>query len=275
MMHPPSPATRTNGWALSAAITTLALAAWANPTIATVDTPAAFVPTTLRPIAGQPTSVELNLPRAAGRDVTWENANVAQFFVRAAGKQDSLLPLRVAPGAKQATLNIEQPGPALLCIGVGPPDARGHSDSWQRTTHCAKLVLNVQPPSGESAESVMRNPGITAKTGQKIEILPLMDPTRLALGSDLGIRVYYEGVKITGARLTATIMQKGLGKDGEQVEAARPTDSEGTTYFRVAKAGIWTIRFVHEVEDENNPTAEPVRYTAELVFEVMEGGQPS
>ncbi len=233
----------------------------------------AVVPATLHPTAGVPTTLELNLPVAAGRERTgWDTANVAQFFVRSAGVQKSFLPLNVAPDAKQATYSVEKPGPALLCLGVGPPETRGHSDSWQRVTHCVKIVLQVRPKDADQAPAPTSNAGLIAKTGQKIEILPLVDPTRVRKGDDLPLRVYYEGGKVEGGRVTATVAPPA-GEDDTKVEvsAARPTDAEGTTWLPITQAGTWVVRFVHEVKGDSNPEAAPQRYVAELVFDVAEG----
>ena len=119
----------------------------------------------------------------------------------------------------------------------------------------------------------MPNPGITAKTGQKIEILPLVDPLRLRRGDDLPVRVYYEGVKVKGGRVTASVYRNGLGGPGVEINAARPTDAHGTTWLPVTHTGTWVVRFIHRVRDGSNTDADPARYVAELIFAVAEGGE--
>ena len=234
----------------------------------------AIVPSTLRPTAGQPMSLELNLPKTdRGGEVTWANANLGQFFVRTGERQQSLLPLNVGPDEKRAPLQLDSPGPAMLCVGVGPPEARGQSDSWQRTTHCTKIVLNVQPKEPNTSPPAATAVGVTGKTGQKIEIQPLMDPSALKVGDDLAVRVHYEGSKVKDAKLTATITPGDVRAAGEVVDPGRPTDAEGSTWFKISKTGTWIIRFEHEVKDENNPSGPPRRYVAELIFEVAKGAE--
>ncbi len=159
----------------------------------------AVIPASLSPAAGAPTYLELRLPAGPDRtEPTWATANVAQFFVRSAGEQRTLLPIQTASDRRRAVFSLDKPGPVLLCVAVGPPQARGHSDSWQRVTHCTKIVLTVRSDNPQAPPGPP-NPGITAKTGQKVEILPLVDPTRLNRGDDLPVRVYYQGVKVEGA----------------------------------------------------------------------------
>ncbi len=235
----------------------------------------AVTPATLTPLAGTPTTLELRLPARAGRPApTWDTANVAQFFVRSAGEQTSHLPVEVAPGQQRMQFSLETPGPALLCIGLGPPEARGRSDSWQRVTHCTKIVFTVRPKAPLRPMAATANPGITAKAGQKVEILPLADPTRLRIGDDLPVRVYYEGVKVEAAIVTAAVYRTGFGGPSTRVNAARPTDAHGTTWLPIKHAGIWVVRFVHEVQDEAQSHADAQQYVAELVFEVGEGEEP-
>ncbi|MHC4065141.1 MAG: DUF4198 domain-containing protein [Planctomycetota bacterium] len=238
-----------------------------------IATKPAVVPATLKPTARAPIRLELNLPTDPGRALaTWDTANVAQLFVRSAGEQKSYLPLGPAPGQRHVSLEVERAGPALLCIGVGPPEERGHSDSWQRVTHCTKIVLNVQPRDPAATAGSTSNPGITAKTGQKVEILPLVDPTRLRQGDDLPVRVYYEGVKVKGALITATVHQGDLAGAGVTINAARQTDAHGTTWLPVTHAGTWVVRFSHQVEGRSDAPADSRQYVAELIFEVPEGG---
>jgi len=230
----------------------------------------AVTPAALAPQAGMPLVLELNLP--AGPDdapATWNSANVAQFFVRVAGEQRTLLPVNADGDGRHARLTIDRAGPALLCIGAGPPAARGHSDSWQRVTHCTKIVLDVRPADGRAPATYTPNPGITAKTGQKIEIMPMVDPFRLRVGDDLPVRVYYEGVRISNARVTATVRPSGFSGPGTEIQAARPTDAHGTTWLHVSRPGTWVVRLVHEVDGQ----AGPQRCVAELIFRVAEGGE--
>jgi uncharacterized GH25 family protein len=138
-------------------------------------------------------------------------------------------------------------------------------------SYCAKFVLNVQPVAGQEARPSVIRPGITSKTGQKVEVLPLVDPTRVAPGDDLPVRVYYEGIKVAKARVTASVVPTA-GGDPINLEAAHPTDEHGTTRFRVSQGGTWTIRFVHEPPAGPSGDISIQRYVAELIFNVAEGG---
>ncbi|MCH7812731.1 MAG: DUF4198 domain-containing protein [Planctomycetes bacterium] len=232
-------------------------------------------PSTLSPTVGSPVALDLNLPAAPGRARPgWDTANVAQAFVRTGGQQETLLPMLTATPGQRAQFNPQAPGHLLLCFGLGPPDSRGHADSWQRVTHCTKIVLTVRSQKADPAEKLPPNPGITAKTGQKIEILPLIDPTGLRKGDHLPVRVYYEGVKVAGGRVSATVVPLAAPGTVLEVAAARPTDAQGTTWLPITRAGRWRVRFVHQVEGEPEGGSRPRRYVAELIFEVPDGGRP-
>lgn len=255
-----------------------ALAAAAAVGQNTIAADPTVVPSTLSPTPSVPITLKLNLPPGQdGAEPGWDTANVAQCFVRSGGEQKSLLPLAAGADGRLAQFSVDRAGPALLCVCVGPPEARGHPDSWQRVTHCTKIILDVQPQGADGRVVSPPNPGVTAKTGQKIEILPLVDPTRLRKGDDLPLRVYYEGIKIEGARITASVTRAGtdLGRDGPVVEvtAARPTDGHGITSLPIARAGRWVVRLVHEVREGPNTGNHPRRYVAELIFEVPEGAE--
>ncbi|MCP4246464.1 MAG: DUF4198 domain-containing protein [bacterium] len=232
-------------------------------------------PSTLRPTPGSPVDLDLNLPTPPGRaQPAWDSANVGQAFVRIGGEQRSLLTTLTATQGRRAQFNPRTSGHTLLCFGVGPPESRGRSDSWQRVTHCTKIVLTVRPQNADPKKDFPPNPGITAKTGQKIEILPLIDPTGLRKGDDLPVRVYYEGGKVTGARVTARVLPPGAPGTTAEVAAARPTDAQGTTRLTISRAGRWVVRFVHQVDGDSHAGDQPQRYVAELVFEVPDGDRP-
>lgn len=226
-------------------------------------------PTTLTPMAGGSLTVALRLPERVGGDrVTWKNANVARFTVLSGGEQRSLLPLELGKDPTRASIVVNRPGPALVCVSVGPPEERGHSDSWQRVTHCVKLVLNVRPRDGEKPPARASAAGVTAKTGDVVEIQPLKNPLRLRIGDDLPVRVFYMGIKVRDAEVTATVTRDGSGGRTEVVKAIRPTDAQGTTWLRIHRAGRWVVRFVYESPDGEEPDAKAQRRVADLVFDV-------
>ncbi len=203
-------------------------------------------PAALSVPAGQPLELTLRLPNGE----SWSAVNVGRFIVREQGLQRSIEP-PIAATRDTTSLTFDKAGYALVALDVGPSSENDRRDSWRRTTHCTKLFVRI---TGEGEKSAGRNPGLTAKVGSRIELLPLMDPTQLAPGADLPVRAYFDGDKAAGLEVTA------LAPDGTSFTAA--TDSVGATHFRLDRAGRWTIRFTH--------VSEGTTYVAEMLFDVNE-----
>lgn len=217
--------TRTSGSALLAAESVLQPAALSVP-------------------AGQPLELTLRLPNGE----SWSAVNVGRFIVREQGLQRSI-DAPIAATRDTMSLTFDQPGYALVALDVGPSSEKDRRDSWRRTTHCTKLFVRI---TGEGEKNAGRNPGLTAKVGSRIELLPLMDPTQLAPGADLPVRAYFDGDKVVGGEVTA------FAPDGTSSTAR--TDSVGATHFKLESAGRWTIRFTH--------VSDGVTYVAEMLFDV-------
>lgn len=202
---------------------------------------------TLRPAVGDAVRLKLTLPGGE----SWRDANVGQFIIRAAGEQQAIEP---TPGAAhgEVELTFDHPGTALVATGLGAADQKGLSDSWQRTPFCAKMIFRVAPKAGEAPPAMEHDSGVTGKVGQKIEIVPLIDPTRLRPGDDLPVRVYWEGAKLVGIAVWASV--------GGAAPVRTITDDVGSARFHVDRAGAWTIRFEKD--------SDGVTYVAELMFEV-------
>ncbi|MCG3130765.1 MAG: hypothetical protein FLDDKLPJ_01537 [Phycisphaerae bacterium] len=220
---------------------------WVSGAIAAQESSGGVRADRLATTVGQPITLSLALPD----DATWAEANVGQFIVRQSGGQRTVE--TDAAASRELVLVFEQPGYALVAVGVGSASQKGFRDSWQRTTHCTKFIVRV---SDGSRKATPPGTGLTAKVGGKAEIVPLMDPTRMSSGDDLPVRCYLEGDKLVGQPVTA-IAPDGTLQSGN-------TDAVGATHFRVTHAGRWTVRFEREVEG--------VTYTAELIFDVPAPG---
>jgi uncharacterized GH25 family protein len=84
--------------------------------------------------------------------------------------------------------------------------------------------------------------------GQKLELVPLADPTALKAGDSLELRLLFAGKPLAGATVSA------LWRDADKVVRHRAvTDAKGKVVFRLDKAGTWLVRTVHmrrAVEDK-------------------------
>jgi hypothetical protein len=132
-------------------------------------------------------------------------------------------------------VSVSAPGCSLLQVDLGPPSSRGFSDSWQRVTRCSKIA--TCRPNADRADRHRAGALLTAKTGSRIEIRPLLNPLELVPGSDLPVRLYFEGESVKEVAVRAD------SPDGARVEAA--SDRVGIAFLRIPTSGRWTVRFAH------------------------------
>jgi photosystem II stability/assembly factor-like uncharacterized protein len=191
--------------------------------------------------AGQPVALELHGPDG----LTWRSAAVTQLKVRTVGWQHAIDPVPAA-GADGPTHTFDKPGWALLVLEAGPPAGERRYN--------AKLVVRVQTPDGIDA-GLSADPGLMGKVGMKVEVLPLMPIPVLSAGSDLPVRVYWEGSAEAGATVTA------FTADGAHTTSGT-SDAKGIVNLNLPAAGRWIVRYTKQHEG--------VEYIGELVFDLPE-----
>ena len=192
--------------------------------------------------------LRLTLPTDLGE--SWREVNVGRLQVRTADRQRSLDRRQLSSSAT-LDVSVGSPGCSLLQVDVGPPPTRGYSDSWQRVTRCSKIATcrsNAGPADRRRAGTLL-----TAKTGSRIEIRPLFNPLELLPGSDLPVRLYFQGESIREAVVQAD------GPNGVSTQAT--SDRVGIAFLRIPESGLWTLRFAHRDA------------VAELVFDVPLDGR--
>ncbi len=209
---------------------------------------------TFRPVAGEEVRIELDL--ATGED--WRRANIGRLIARAGARQWTI-PAAPRSGETFLRVRFDDPGPVLLVLSAGGEAEKGRSDSWRRTTYCTKVVFDVGGGDEDGAVSV--SGGITGKVGERVEVLPLVDPTRIGVGDDLPVRVYYEGHKLVDTAVSS--YARGGDSGSGDPRSTKRSDSAGMAWFKIDRVGHWLIRFEH--------MAEGVRYVGELRFEVAAG----
>lgn len=211
-----------------------------------VDNAPVVTPSTLSLHAGQALELGLRLPNGE----TWSQVNIGQFMVREPSRQRTVEP-PIAEGSDTVAVELDRAGFALIVLDVGPSSEKGRPDSWQRTTFCTKLVVEIE---GDSHRLVERNPGLTAKVGSKIELLPLLDPTSLRPGDELPVRLYFEGDKQVGQSVSVISPPEDRG--------TFVSDSVGSAKVPITRVGRWVLRYEKEVGGQ--------RYVAEFIFDVAE-----
>jgi uncharacterized GH25 family protein len=86
----------------------------------------------------------------------------------------------------------------------------------------------------------LRDDTATKVFGQKLELVPLVDPATLRRGDTLRLRVLFEGKPLAGVRVFAE------GRD-EKWAFLRSvlTNPDGLAEFRLEASGMWLVRLVH------------------------------
>jgi hypothetical protein len=204
--------------------------------------------------AQKSTELVLALPSKAN----WTDVNIGHLAVRGHGDQRILQPAEV-DGRTVVQHTFQESGVYLVALSVGPPDARLKSDAWQQVTICSKLIVTVgdgsEPPRGGDR---LRAAGLSAKVGQRFEIVPLVSPVAMKVGSDLPVRAFFDFEKLVEWPLTA------IRPDGSA--ETKNTDAVGAAHFRIDQPGRWILRFEKPLDG--------LARTAELVFNVEGGGRP-
>ncbi|MEX2219011.1 MAG: DUF4198 domain-containing protein [Phycisphaerales bacterium] len=238
-------------------------AAHPGPLRALALRPASF---TVQP--GQP--VALTLRTQGPEPEPWPPAS--WMFIRVASTQRNFDdPPRNA--RDEATATLDTPGVGLVGLDFAPgevtasrPDLRafiaergrapedapiaGDGQVALRRVQSVKAILRAGAPGQEVGASEA-----TGKSGQQVEIRPLMDPLATPVGGDIAVRCYAASGSAPGARLIATHEPTGQRQEST-------ADASGIARFTLTAPGPWRIEF-HELIAGDPPTL----YSATLTFE--------
>lgn len=224
----------------------------------------------------------------------WSGLGVEYFFARTAWSQENRDAAPVVDDAEDlaASWVADEPGVLVLGVDLAPrvdvvsaegflafvrrvlPAARrealdgllgaiaGDGTVAVRRVESGKALVRVEA-GGSDPVSIA-----TSKTGQAVEIRPLMDPTVLEVGSDLAVRVYS---RVPGPSEGLVIATNAA--TGEVVRA--PTNEFALAVIPIEHAGRWKLEF-HAVDVgqsgpasvENNVPADWTVHTATLTFVV-------
>lgn len=102
--------------------------------------------------------------------------------------------------------------------------------------------------------------------GLKIEIVPLENPYAVRPGSELKVKLLFEGQPLAGKKIMAT--HDTYSKKPEDYAHVATTDLEGVAAFNINKPGIWMIRANHMLPLQNDPQADWHSFWANCTFEI-------
>jgi uncharacterized GH25 family protein len=122
-------------------------------------------------------------------------------------------------------------------------------------SRCAKALVRV---GGGAAGS---GAGFDRVLGLPLELVPEADPTALAAGGELPLRLLYGGKPLAGAQVAALHSRHREGK------IAGRTDASGRVRLRLPEGGFWLVKAVHMIPAPAGTKAEWESFWASLTFE--------
>ncbi|MBC7834449.1 MAG: hypothetical protein H7Y88_05025 [Phycisphaerales bacterium] len=229
-------------------------------------------------------AIRLRIEDEHAKSCDWPAHEAAWVFTRSVGKQQN---------AQRPEADKDQPGwtvmeaqrPGLVCVGVDfeertammtPGELIEIADRGGATDAAAALgkldakkAITVRRVDSARGVVLVRNgpdaapaatAAVTSKTGQAVEIRPLLDPVHAPLQTDVMLRLYVLGSSVAGAVLTGTNLDTG-----ESVRLA--ADASGIVTLRVINAGRWRVWMEHvRLERGEDGGATWTVYTGSLAF---------
>jgi len=120
----------------------------------------------------------------------------------------------------------------------------------------AKAFLNVGGKSGGKS-----SPGFDRALGLSLELIPEKDPTGLAAGAELPVRLLYRGKPLAGVLVTALPQAK------PDTKVTARTDAAGRARLRLNQPGEWLVKAVHMIPAPAGAGADWESFWASLTFE--------
>lgn len=132
------------------------------------------------------------------------------------------------------------------------PDAK----YCQEASMFGKTVLNVDGATDADF--------ITKPVGQKLEIVPLVNPATIKAGEKLPVQVLFEGKPVLAAKVYATFA--GFSKTSMAFYGT--TDAKGMLDIIPLKAGYWIVKVSHSKEFADKTTCDECTYDTTLTFHI-------
>jgi len=142
----------------------------------------------------------------------------------------------------------------------------------ERSIKCAKTIVAALPSSMGNYGLSMQ--GYDRVLGQVLEIIPMNDPTKLAVGDTLTVKVLFKGEPLTDAHFHVIPRGKTLPPFGEPNPNDLMTDMDGMVSFTFDEAN-YHLLVVHVETDEAGTLGDKpysfTKYTGDLTVIVRPG----
>ena len=124
----------------------------------------------------------------------------------------------------------------------------------ERYRRCVKTLLKVGGISDAT---------YALRTGQRLEILPLVDPLVKAAGEPLAFALLFDGRPIV-----KRLVKAWHRRDGQTIVIRAHSDASGKAVFNLPYAGPWMISVVHMIPATDTADADWDSFWGNLTFEV-------
>jgi hypothetical protein len=163
----------------------------------------------------------------------------------------------IALEAEKFTAYLREEGLEAV-IAARAAAGAGAEPGRERYARSAKALLAVRPAGGAAPAPAAADRPL----GLPLELVAQGDPTRLAPGAELAVRLRFRGEPLAGALVVA------LSPPPRVRQAAR-SDAAGRVRFRLDRAGPWLVKAVHMVPAAGGePAADWESHWASLTFAV-------
>lgn len=239
-------------------------------------------PSSFRPAAGQRVTVRLRVGQHfRGDPVPRDPSLLQRFTVIAPGGGET--PVPGVPGAEPAGFaTLTAPGLSLITYAGGrsPVSLDGAKFETYLAEEGLEAVSAERARKGQAAAAVKEvfsryakaflavggkgGAGYDRVLGLTLELIPEKDPTALASGAELPVRLLYRGKPLAGALVAA------LAHDKPDTKITARTDAAGRARLRLDRPGVWLVKAVHMIPApaSSPPTgADWESFWASLTFE--------
>lgn len=196
---------------------------------------------------------------------------------------------RLPPNLEQSSvaLSFERPGTQLIALDTQPFTIELPADKFTAYLREEGLerVIAQREASGQAnapgreryrrhVKTLLRVGGKAdatygVRTGQTLEIVPLVHPQQLKRGSALTLEILFKGMPLQGA------LVKVWNHRGQQLNVLRTrTDAAGRSTTTLPWGGVWMVSVVHMVPSTDHQGSDWDSHWGNLTFELPTSGDP-
>jgi len=162
--------------------------------------------------------------------------------------------------------------PSEIVLEAGKFHAYLHEEGLQSVIAAREAARTATTPGRERYRRHIKtlvqvgpvsDPTALARTGQLLEIVPLVDPLRRAAGKDIGFQVVFDGRPLAGA-----LVKFWHRRGGQTLIVRTVTDPQGRVTLTPPWAGTWMASVVHMVPAKDSPNHDWDSHWGNLSFEL-------